>query len=168
MGCRRLWEEGDCNSDPRRRALTILAEMWEYMQDIGFLLVYFMLYSKSKVIHEDDRDILADFEELCFLLYRKNNPSADEPGEKLQEQLYEEYIATCLDRCGYHDHRMLVHLVRFLYREAPRVTKDSALVSHAIVSHIDPWELRTLNNLILQQRLLMFSERNCANVISKK
>ena len=164
---RRLWEEADSDSDPRRRALSLLAEMWEYMPDIVFLLVYFLLYSKSKVIHDDDRDILADFEELCFILHRKTSSSGEEPDEKQQQELYQEYIASCLDRCGHQDHRMVVHLAKFLYREAPRITRDSALVAHAIIGHIDAWELRTLVNLVLQQRLVMFTERNCGSVISE-
>ncbi|OQV18391.1 Integrator complex subunit 3 [Hypsibius exemplaris] len=156
---RRVWEESE-DSPQRHRALNLLAEMTECLPDIGFYLVYYVLFRKTKVIQDEDRDALADLEALCFAVRRKNQTT----DEDAQTQ-YEEFVANCMDRCGRQDHRMVVHIAKFLYREAPRVTKDSPLFAHAVISHIDAWELRALWNLVLQRRLVMFSDKACANVV---
>lgn len=128
----------------------LLAEMYTFLPNIGYLLLYYLKVQVRTEIKKDNQPLKTSvYKEFCQALEKK-----------LDVCLYDD-----LSACHVSDNNLMMWLVPDLYRDFKQQTVGNTQIMRVIVSTIDSLQLHDLVSRIMQGTLIMVKNDNIQSLL---
>ncbi|XP_068912669.1 integrator complex subunit 3 homolog [Tenebrio molitor] len=127
----------------------LMAEMRNFRQSIGYLLLYFL---KVQIRTENKKEDQTKASALKVSVYKEYCQYSE---KKIDLCLLDDLVA-----CHVSDTKLMMWIVPDLFRDFKQQTVNSAQIIRVIISAIDSRQLQTLVGKVLQGHLVMFKSEN--------
>lgn len=127
----------------------IVAEMYNYQNNLGYLLLY---YLKVQTRTENKREDQTKASALKVSVYKDFCHCAD---KKIEHCLYGD-----LNACHMVNNKLMMWIVPDLYRDFKQQTLNNAQILRVILSSVDSRQFQTLVGKVLQGHLVIFKNEN--------
>lgn len=141
-----------CKEEDRRRQplITLLAEMYQTLPKIGYLLLYFLkVWGREELKREGESP---KFTTLKGSVYREFCQGAE---KKVDMCLHDD-----LSECRLDEDRMLVWILPDIFKEFKQQTVNNAPILRVIMSSINSSQLHELTCYVMQGKFSMFKTDN--------